>query len=418
MNHTLLRRGTLAAALLSPFLAHATNGYFSNGYGEKSQGIAGIGIALPQDALAAASNPAGTAFVGDRVDLGLSWFSPKRNAKITGNGYGANGSYDGNGTKDFLIPDFGYVTQLSKSLSAGIAVYGNGGMNTDYSRNPFAAFGSTGSAGINLEQLFVSPSLAWKANEQNALGAALNFAYQRFEAKGLNAFGTASANSGSLTNRGTDTSTGWGLRLGWTGQIAPALTLGATWSSKINASKFEKYKGLFADGGSFDIPENYGVGVAYKATQALTLAAEVEEIKYSGVRSVNNPLANLTVLGHPLGSTNGGGFGWKDVAVTRLGASYEYSPDLTLRAGYSHGDNPVPADQTFFNILAPGVVQDHVTVGGTWKTGPGGELTLSYAHALKKTVNGSGSIPASFGGGEANVSLEENVFGVSYGWKL
>ena len=80
MNAKRFRRTALAAAMFSPLFAHATNGYFSNGYGIKSQGIAGIGVALPQDGLAAASNPAGTALVGDRIDVGLSWFTPKRGA--------------------------------------------------------------------------------------------------------------------------------------------------------------------------------------------------------------------------------------------------------------------------------------------------------------------------------------------------
>ncbi|MGB9495575.1 MAG: long-chain fatty acid transporter, partial [Azonexus sp.] len=61
-----------------PGLALATSGYFATGYGVKSAGMGGVGIALPQDGLAAATNPAGTAFVGDRVDLGLTWFMPNR----------------------------------------------------------------------------------------------------------------------------------------------------------------------------------------------------------------------------------------------------------------------------------------------------------------------------------------------------
>jgi long-chain fatty acid transport protein len=418
MNPKLPRLTVLAAALLSPMFAHATNGYFSHGYGIKSQGIAGIGIALPQDGLAAATNPAGTALVGDRVDLGLSWFQPKRGAEITSDNVISGGTYDGNETKSFFIPELGYAKQLSSTLGVGVAVYGNGGMNTDYANNPFAKYDpSAGKGGINLEQLFISPSIAWKPNAQNSIGAALNFAYQRFEAKGLSAFAPASTDSSNLTNNGRDTSTGWGVRLGWIGQLTTDLSLGATWSSKIKASKFDKYKGLFADAGSFDIPENYGIGISYKATPALTLAADAQEIKYGSVRSVANPLANLTVLGQPLGSANGGGFGWKDITVYKLGASYDYSKDLTLRAGISHSDQPVPADQTFFNILAPGVVQDHLTFGGTWKTTTG-ELSLSYFHGFKKTVNGSNSIPVSYGGGNADIHLEENGLGIAYGWRL
>ena len=43
----------LLAVLVAPN-AHATDGYFSHGFGIKAQGMGGVGIALPQDALAAA----------------------------------------------------------------------------------------------------------------------------------------------------------------------------------------------------------------------------------------------------------------------------------------------------------------------------------------------------------------------------
>jgi long-chain fatty acid transport protein len=33
-------------------------------------------------------------------------------------------------------------------------------------------------------------------------------------------------------------------------------------------------------------------------------------------------------------------------------------------------------------------------------------------------VQGSGSIPANFAGGNANINLSENIFSVAYGWKL
>lgn len=413
-------------ALFGSSAAFATDGYFSHGFGVKSEGIGGVGIALPQDGLAAATNPAGTAFVQDRADVGLTWFSPKRSASIAGNNLGpggsADGTYDGNGQSNFFLPEFGYIRHIGPDTTAGIAVYGNGGMNTEYANNPFAKFGSVGKAGINLEQLFISPSLAYQLDEHNALGLAVNFAYQQFSAQGLGAFAQTGAQQVSIspsnvTEKGTDSSTGWGIRLGWTGQVTPDLTLGATWASKISTGKFDKYRGLFANGGSFDIPENYGIGLAYKFAPAWIVAADVAEIKYGSVDSIANPLSNLTALGNPLGSANGPGFGWRDVTVVKLGVSYDYAPDLTLRAGYNHSGQPIPNDQTFFNILAPGVVQDHLTLGGTWKTGSG-ELSLAYVHALSNTVDGSGSIPAAFGGGNASLTMHQDSLGIAYGWKF
>ena len=43
----------------------------------------------------------------------------------------------------------------------------------------------------------------------------------------------------------------------------------------------------------------------------------------------------------------GQGFGWKDINVYKVGASYQLNPQLTLRAGYSHNDQPISESQTF-----------------------------------------------------------------------
>jgi long-chain fatty acid transport protein len=70
--------------LLTATTASATDGYFAHGYGVKSKGMGGVGIALPQDALAAATNPAGMGLIGDRVDIGVTWFRPTRETEISG----------------------------------------------------------------------------------------------------------------------------------------------------------------------------------------------------------------------------------------------------------------------------------------------------------------------------------------------
>jgi long-chain fatty acid transport protein len=421
MRKLLLAAATAAA--LAPLGAHATVGYFSHGYGIKAKATGGVGIALPQDSLAAASNPAGMAWVGNRADLGLEWFAPDRSAEITGNIFpGVNGTYDGNGTSSFLIPEFGYNRMLNANMSLGVSVYGNGGMNTTYKTNPFGGFGGTGEAGVDLMQLFIAPTLAYKTGN-HAFGVSLNLAYQRFEANGLQPFDMApvSSSPGNVTNKGYDDSTGYGVRIGWTGQVTPSVMLGATYQSKTSMSKFEKYKGLFAEQGGFDIPENYGVGVAWKASPAFTIASDIVQINYGDVASVGNPVDCLFQGACQLGASNGAGFGWQNTTVYKLGFTYELNPSVTLRAGYVTLKQPIPSSQTFFNILAPGVVEDHVTLGATWKMGANGELTVMYMHAFETTVNGQGSIPPGappgYGGGNANLKMSQDSLGIAYGWK-
>ena len=423
-----LRKRAVTAALamvLAP-AAWATNGYFAHGYGMKAKGMGGVGIALPQDAMAAATNPAGMVMVGDRLDAGVDLFVPKRSSEIVGNMGGLSGSYDGNGDKSFLVPEFGYNKMLGWNMAVGVSVYGNGGMNSRYNSSPFAAgglgfFGGQNPGGVNLEQLFIAPTFSMKLNKDHALGASLVLAHQRFGATGLQAFSGFSMYPGDVTNRGNDTTTGWGVRLGWTGQVSDNVTLGATYASKVKG-KFDAYRGLFAEEGRFDIPENYGIGIAVKATPQLTVAADLQQINYGKIKAIANTVDCMLAMSCALGASNGPGFGWRDMTVFKLGFSYEHSRNLVLRAGLSTTRQPIPNGQTFFNILAPGVVENHLTLGGTWTLDNRNELTVGYMHAFSKSVNGAGSISGGLGGmlggGEANLRMKEDSIGIAYGIKF
>lgn len=407
------------AGLYAAAGAHATNGYFAHSYGNKSQGMGGVGIALPQDALAAGINPAGMVLIGDRVDVGVTWFRPIRESSLSGTAGGSgafDGTYEANDSKNFFIPEFGYNRLITPDLSLGVSVFGNGGMNTDYKR-PIPLLGST-PPGVDLSQLFISPTVAWKITPRQSIGLSLNLAYQQFEAKGLQNFDNPMFTQapGKVTNNGHDSATGWGVRVGWIGQISDAVTLGATYQSKTRMGEFDDYRGLFAEQGDFDIPANYGLGIAVKATPKLTVAADVQRIEYSDIDSVGFPLSNF--FSAQLGADKGPGFGWRDITVVKLGVSYVYSENLTLRAGYDHSGQPIPRSQTFFNVLAPGVVEDHLTLGATWVLPNKAELSFAYSHAFENEVKGAGSIPPAFGGGEANLKMYEDALGISYGWQL
>ncbi len=435
-----------AAAGLSAS-AFATNGYFSHGYGIKAKSMGGVGIALPQDSLAAATNPAGMAMVGDRMDLGLDLFAPIRTSRWTGTatpGPTINNAYQTvspntdykSGKNLFAIPEFGYNRMLGGDMAVGISVYGNGGMNTDYGKAVIAGAANSNTYS-NLEQLFISPTFAWKVAKNHSIGVSLNLVFQNFEARGLESFDDgvgADAQTlyqGSVTNRGKDTSRGVGLKFGWTGQLSPAVTMGATYQPKTKMSKFDKYKGLFAEAGKFDIPETYGVGIAVKASDKLMVAADVVQINYGGVKSISNNGDKFpAVAGTLLGSDNGSGFGWKDQTVYKLGVTYQYAADLLLRAGLNHAKAPIGSTQTFFNILAPATVDTHLTFGATWTLANKSELTLSYMHAFENKVtgvsNGDGGCnnlgAGCTGGGiighPVDLKMHQDAIGIAYGWKM
>ncbi len=397
----------LGAALIP---AHATNGYFSHGYGIKAKGMGGAGVALAQDGFAGANNPAQSAFAGNRYDVGVDLFMPERGMERTG--AGAGNVQAESDSEYFLIPEFGYNNVINDQLSMGLTVYGNGGMNTDYSDNG-RIMGTPGKLGVDLMQLIIAPTLAFKLNPQHSVGVSPLIVYQTFEANGLDAFKPTSSSSANVTNNGRDSSTGLGVRLGYLGRLTDQLSVGASYSPKINMSRFKKYEGLFAEKGDFDIPANYTLGMAFQVTPAVQVALDYQRIEYGDVKAIANN--NTQVLGVQLGTTEGAGFGWSDINVIKLGVQWQANDAWTLRAGYNKGDNPVNADNVTFNILAPGVVEEHLTLGATVKLDAQSEISASYMHALANSVTGTGKSPA---GGTETIKMKQNSLGIQYSRKF
>jgi len=432
----------IAAGLGATGMAQATNGYFAHGFGTTSKGLAGAGVAYSQDSLAAATNPAGMVTVGDRIDLGAALFSPHRKYTTTGAPSefcdGPNCSFSigpQSITSDnnyFVIPHFGWNKMLDDQSSIGISVYGNGGMNSEYKGgnatfffpasmggpdafvSPEGTYGG-GTAGVDLMQLFIAPTYSRKINDTASWGVTPIIAYQRFKATGLGTFGGFSSDAANLSDRGYDSSWGYGVRLGVQGEVSPGLRLGASYQSKISADEFDKYKGLFAEQGGFDIPANMTVGLAWDVSPSSTLFFDVQHIWYSDVAAVGNPFSNLTVDGQPLGADNGAGFGWKDMTIAKIGYQWQTSSDMTWRLGYSYGKQPIRDSEVLFNILAPAVIEHHLTGGFTKQIGANNEFNFAAMYAPAKKVSGTNPLdPAQ----TIEIEMYQFELEASYAWKF
>ena len=411
-----LRAMVLVAVLASASAAWATDGYFPHGYGMKSLGMGGASVAMTDNAFAGANNPATAAYAGNRYELGVNLFSPKRSA-VTANGSGGLMETQSD-SQYFLVPEFGYNRVLDAKTSFGVTVYGNGGMNTNY---PLPLMGGAGRTGVDLMQLIVAPTLAYKMSEQQSLGVSPLLVYQKFKAEGLQAFGLT-------PNKGSDSSTGFGVRLGYFAQLPNHMNFGASYSPKINMGKLDKYAGLFVNQGDFDIPANAAIGLSMQATPAIKWAIDYQRIQYSKVPAIANASQNILACNNGagdltkcLGASNGPGFGWSDVNVLKLGVEWVYSAKTTLRVGYNHSSNPVHAADVSFNILAPAVMTRHYTLGGTYMLAKDAELTWAYMFAPKNAVSGDSlfaTMNGMAGAWKDTVSMSQQSLGVQYGWKF
>ncbi len=423
----------ITATLAVPLTAEATNGYFALGYGMKNLGMAGAAAANPQDAMIAATNPAGMADAGDRVDLGIQFFNPPR--KVAGE----RGSFDfqtptrtapvgyaHSGSNEFLIPNMGVNFSFNRKVSVGLSFVGNGA-NTRYKENFFELTGVPpnrpyGTLGVQLIQAQMLPTITYKPAKTQALGASLVIGIQQFRAYGLAQFDTPltfippggvdvgfefSQDKANLTNRGNDSSYGAGARVGYLGHFfGKKFSLGASYGSKVYMSKFDKYRGLFARDGEFDIPENYVVGIAVRPTKKLTVAFDAQRILYSDVPAVGNRHPTTSIqdfctrpIGTPqefcgpgvesqpvtraLGAPDSFGFGWRDQTAYKLGASYQLNKRWIVRSGINYGESPVPDDQLLFNLLAPAITERHAALGFSYLPSKSTEVNFSYVHAFK-----------------------------------
>jgi long-chain fatty acid transport protein len=409
--------------------AFATNGYFTHGNGTKNKAMAGSGIALPEDAIDVTNNPAVVTEVGDQLVFGGAVFSPNRKYSTTQSQL--NGQFNSftigpnsldSGSNYFFIPHIAKSWQLENNSAWSLAFYGRGGMNTEWDGGtatfdpdgpgpaPVGTYPGTFGAGdtfMNFSQAFLDVTWGKKFQNDVSFGVSAVLVGQMFKLEGVDSFAgftrTFAASGGtqmpdSLSGSGTDWAWGAGLKVGVHAPLSERFALGLMYQSRIWMSEFDDYSDLFAEQGDMDIPANLKAGLTFHANDRVALNFDIEHTWYSDVDSVGNPIQYIfacpttgqggTQLENCLGGDNGAGFGWDDMTTYKLGLRYLAGEDWTWRLGYSYGKQPIDNDQMTFNILAPGVMEQHITAGFTLERTKGRQFNMSFMYAPNDSVTG------------------------------
>lgn len=384
----------LLAGLLLPGAAFATNGMFLIGTGSRSVSMGGASIANPQDSFTGASNPAAIVEVDTRADMDATVFIPKAAARL--------GSVHVESSSDlFLMPAMGMVMPIDNETTMGFSFVPVGGGGSNYRTNLYDY--SAGNLGVNLMIAQMLPTLAQRLNDTHTVGGNLIIGIQRFKAWGLDTFTTFTPDGSAkdLTNRGSEVTYGWGLRLGWLAAYKDlGLNLGAAYTTPTYMKKFDRYKELFAEHGDIDTPGSFGAGVSLKITPKINVAFDILRIYYSETKSIGNIGPNINAPGvtswapvskevNGLGEDDGVGFGWQDQTVYKLGAEYKHNSKWSWRAGWNYGKSPINEQrEILFNLVAPATTEWHMTLGGTYKIDRGTELNFAYMHAFTTMQSG------------------------------
>lgn len=408
------------AVCLAPTTARATDGHFLHGVGAINSALGGAGVANGNSLLGAFFvNPAALAlFRGTHSELSMELFKADRSVGS------AVGSFRGSTTSnsEFVpVPAFGWTTSFREDrLVVGLGGLGIGGFGVRYRAdptNPILAPRPNGFGQVysNFSLLKVAPSLAWSVTPKLMLGASLNVDWaslavdpmptappaadpgpdgQPFTADDRAYYSGAAHADGAF---------GIGAQLGLLYRASDRLAFGVSYASPQVFQDFE-FDAVYENPNlptyntprsltfAMDVPAVYAAGISLSPTEAFNVAADVKYYTYASTNGFKAQGFNAD------GSVKG--FGWENIAVVALGAQWKATGALTLRGGYNFSGNPVPDDQSMFNVPAPAIVQHHLTAGAGFRVRDGLQLNVAAYTVLENSITGSilrpnGAIPGS-----------------------
>ncbi len=170
-------------------------------------------------------------------------------------------------------------------------------------------------------------------------------------------------------------------------------------------------------------PQSVGAGIAFMAAPHVRLSAEAEWINWSA--AFDNMTLSLSHGSNVNINTMMGNTGafeilfpmkWKDSFNVRFGGEYDVVDAVTVRAGYSYGTNPVPAETVF--PIFPAIVENHLMAGASLRIAGPLSLHIAYEMALnkKETAAATSTVAQEFNNGTSQLS--ENLFHLSLSYML
>ncbi len=414
--------------LVRPSEVSATNGHFLHGVGAVNAAMGGTGVAGAKDVLGAMNlNPAGLmAFQGSRVDLSFELFQADRTLSSDAGPFGAGSTRS---KKSYVpVPAFGWSNMLDGGkVVLALGGLGIGGFGVDYpasTSNPILAprpFGF-GQVYSNFQLMKIAPSIAYAASDKLWLGAALNVDWASLAVDPMPAaspdVNMADGSAFYPSATAADGAFGFGFQAGFIYHVNDLLAVGGSYSSTQWFQDFE-FNAMHANPSlqnfgtpreitfALDVPAILSGGVSLLALPNLTLNGDARYIFYENTDGFDKSGFDAT------GAVQG--FGWENILVLAVGAEFLAGDRIALRGGFNHGDNPIPDGLSFFNVAAPAIVQDHLTVGIGLKLNRRFAINAGYYHVFQGKVDGPMYGPQGpMQGTSVKTVMTENSFQVEF----
>ncbi len=395
----------LAWVFLSALPVAAGNGHFLHGVGAVNSSLGGAGVAFAADGLGAINlNPALlTAFEGSRVDFGVEFLTQDLSVESSVGPFSGSTNDD---TDLAALPAFAWIWHPKGSrLAFGFGFLALAGFQTDYpqdSTNPVLLPQPLGFGRTLADYQFarIPLALAYQATDKLSVGASFSLGRAALDSS---PFAGASPDCTSPVScfypaaTPQDSALGFAVQVGLFFEPSEKLSFGVSYTT---AHDFESFKWNstvahpdlpnFGENRSFeftlDAPQRLTLGLGFAPAKDWNLALDVTWINYSDTEGFSG--GNLDPR---TGAIDG--LGWEDIVVIAGGVEHRRPGGLALRGGFNISESAVPEDLAFFNIQAPAIQENHLTVGLGIPTGPV-EVNLAYYHVFKADISGPFLSPA------------------------
>jgi long-chain fatty acid transport protein len=364
------------------------NGFRNPPAGAEALGRVGGKIAQVDDASAVEHNPANLAEIKEAqvmgsvtiINTGTKFHSPMGTAS----------------TEDSwkVLPNFFVALPSSNhNFTAGLGITTPFGQSTVWDKT--GAFRYTAPYSAELTVININPTLATKLGDKVSVAAGLDLYLSRLDMKQVLPW---SLLTGGAMPDGTAHLQGDGAGVGGNAAVTVHPTKGQslalTYRSpvKVDYDGDGEFSGAQAVGmspssdfeSSIEFPTIVGLGYGIELSDTVRIEADVEWIEFSRYDSLtldagnSNPLLNGPTSPNPRAPLvvrqN-----WKDTWTFGLGADWKVAEALTLRAGYTFLQSPVP-EETLAPTL-PDADRHVVTLGTGWRRGPD-RIDLAYGYSI------------------------------------
>ena len=246
------------------------------------------------------------------------------------------GTIDNGGT-DAFVPNLYYVMDIDERTKFGLGLTAPFGLRTDYGINWVGRYHALES---ELTTVDINPAIAYRLNEHFSVGAGVSAQY--VDATLSQAIFTGGPNDGFAVVTADDW--GFGFNLGFLYEVDANTRFGLSYRSKVRqtatgelATRLPGLGDLPKVGAeaTVDLPETLGIEFYKRLDDQWALMAGARWTRWSRFDELRIKFAD----GRPDAVTEEN---WENSWALSVGVSYDYSPELTLRAGYMHDQTPIP----------------------------------------------------------------------------